>query len=45
MEVIWRPERVVRVAGGGDAAGGAMVGVAASGGLKLLLPRSVSLSV
>jgi hypothetical protein len=35
----------VQVAGGGDAAGGAMGGVAASDGLKLLLPQSISLSV
>jgi hypothetical protein len=38
-------ERVVRVADGGDAANGAVVGVTAAGGLKLLLPRSVSLSM
>jgi hypothetical protein len=35
----------VRVADGGDAAGGCMVGVATAGGLKLLLPQSASLSM
>jgi hypothetical protein len=35
----------VHVADGGDMAGSAMVGVAVAGGLKLLLLRSVSLSM
>jgi hypothetical protein len=39
----WRTELVVREAGGGGVAGGAMVGVASTAGLKVLFPQSVPL--
>jgi hypothetical protein len=35
---MWRPERVVRMAGSGGVAGGATVGVASTGGQKLFVP-------
>jgi hypothetical protein len=40
-----RPERVVHVANSGSMAGGATVEVASTGGLKLLFPWSVPLSM
>jgi hypothetical protein len=42
---MWRPESVVRVKGCGGVAGDATAGVASTGGLKLLFPRSVSLTM
>jgi hypothetical protein len=40
----WRPQGVVRAADGG-VAGGATVGVASTGGLKMVFPRSVPLNM